>query len=173
MRVGLVFLMAALATPSAAHAQPLTPLAREMIVALRGNVDWVKADDPEVNAAIAKGQRNVPDLLAALTDPDAFNITFKFPLGGYEHIWVTNVRRDGDYLTGVLDNVPVQKGWAKGDAVRVPIADVSDFFFCDADSEPHGHYTTAVFLDRDEGAGYTAAMLPKLCEVRVEANGGE
>lgn len=124
-----------------------------------------------MNAAIAKGRRNVPDLLAALADPDAFNITFKFPLGGYEHIWVTNVRREGDYLTGVLDNVPVQKGWAKGDAVRVPIADVSDFFFCDADSEPHGHYTTAVFLDRDEGAGYTAEMLPRLCEVRVEANG--
>lgn len=170
MRVGLVFLMAALAAPSAADAQPSTQLARDMTAALRGNVDWVKADDPDVNAAIAEGQRNVPDLLAALTDSDAFNITFKFPLGGYEHIWVTNVRRDGDHLTGVLDNVPVQKEWAKGDAVRVPIADVSDFFFCDADSKPHGHYTTAVFLDREEGAGFTATMLPKLCELRVEGS---
>lgn len=46
MRVGLVFLMAALAAPAAARAQPSTQLARDMIVALRGNVDWVKADDP-------------------------------------------------------------------------------------------------------------------------------
>ena len=170
MRVGLVLLMAALALPSAAHAQATTQLAREMTAALRGNVDWVEADDPDVNAAIAQGKRNVPDFLAALSDPDAFNITFKFPLGGYEHIWVINVRRDGDYLTGVLDNAPIQKGWAKGDAVRVPVAEISDFFFCDADSKPHGHYTTKVFLDREEGAGFTATMLPKLCEVRMETN---
>lgn len=136
----------------------------------RDDVEWVKTSDPEVNAAIEMAKQSLPSFLSALNDPDSFNMTFKFPLGGYEHIWVTGVRRDGAFLTGVLDNVPVQDGWSKGDAVRVPLSEISDFFYCDADSNPHGHYTTAVFIDREEGKGYTQRVLPRLCEERVEVN---
>ena len=74
----------------------------------RDDLLLIETGDKEVNAAIAKTQEKLPDFLSGLTDAKAYNFTFKFPLGGTEHIWVTDVRRDGDHLTGVLDNVPFQ-----------------------------------------------------------------
>jgi uncharacterized protein YegJ (DUF2314 family) len=174
MRFGLILGLAALSlsAPALAQHKNAAPRANEPVDG-RADVSWVEAGDPDVNAAMAKAQDTSPDFIAALADPDAFNITFKFPLGGYEHIWVKGVGRDGAFLTGVLDNVPIQKGWAKGDTVRVPIAEMSDYFYCDGDGNPHGHFTTAVFIDREQGKGFTAGVLPRLCEERVEFNTNE
>ena len=171
MRLGLMFGLAALSLSTAGVAQHKNgPPETRAIPREEGRDDvmLIRTGDPEVKVAMAKTQQTLPDFLSSLNDPDAFNQTFKFPLGGTEHIWVVQVRREGDMLTGVLDNVPVQKGWARGDAVRVPLAEVSDYFYCDANSNPHGHFTTAVFMDRERGKGFTARVLPQLCEERVE-----
>lgn len=177
MRLGLILGLAALSlsypsltTPALAQHKNAPPKTQEIPREEgRDDVMLIRAGDPEVNAAMDEAQRTLPSFLTALHDPDAFNFTFKFPLGGTEHIWVDRVRRDGDVLTGVLDNVPLQKGWSLGDPVRVPIAEVTDYFYCDGDSNPQGHFTTAVFLDREQGKGFTARVLPRLCEERVEA----
>ena len=176
MRLGFILGLAALSLSYPSLSEPAlaqhknTPPQTQEIPREKGRDDvlLIKAGDPEVNAAMDKAQKTLPSFLTALNDPYAFNFTFKFPLGGTEHIWVKQVRRDGDVLTGVLDNVPLQKGWAKGDAVRVPIAEVSDYFYCDADSKPYGHFTTIVFFDREQGKGFTESVLPQLCEERVE-----
>lgn len=170
MRIALSISLAAsiAVSPVAAQAQETLPSSTENAPDGRDDVQMVEIGDPEISAAIAMAKRTTPAFLTALDNPDSFNITFKYPLGGYEHIWVNNVRRDGIFLTGNLDNVPIQTDWKRGDAVRVPIADVSDYFYCDADGAPHGHFTTIVFIDRAQGAGYTAKVLPQLCEVRVE-----
>ena len=171
MRRGLLCGIAVLSLTSPALAQHKNAPAQTQAIPReegRDDVLLIRTGDAEVNAAMDKAQQSLPDFLTALNDPDAYNFTFKFPLGGVEHIWVKGVRRDGDMLTGNLNNVPIQEGWAKGDAVRVPMSEVSDYFYCDADSNPHGHFTTAVFIDREYGKGYTAGLLPHLCEERVE-----
>ncbi|MBT8427227.1 MAG: hypothetical protein KJO02_04275, partial [Erythrobacter sp.] len=49
--------------------------------------------DEQMNAAIANAQATAPRFLALLDNPPAGASTFvfKFPLEGYEHIWVGTV----------------------------------------------------------------------------------
>ena len=108
--------------------------------------------DPEMNAAIVRAQTKLSVFLDALESPPAGTsaIVFKFPLAGWEHIWVSNVRRDGEYLTGTLNNAPIQEGWSEGDPVRVPLENVSDWGWRGRDGVMRGHFTTRVLLDRME-----------------------
>lgn len=123
----------------------------------------VAEDDPEMDAAIAEAQRTLPEFLAVLNDrpAGADEFVIKFPLGGYEHIWVDDPRLSGDVLVGRLSNVPVQEGYAMGDEVRVPLAEVSDWAWRDASGVMHGHRTTRVLLPRiapEEAASLRAYM---------------
>lgn len=131
-----------LAFSPAVQAQPAT--------SDRDDVLRVQQEDREMNEAIAKAQATLPEFLDVLDDPrpGVVNIAFKFPLGGWEHIWVGNVRWDGDSLTGVLNNRPMQDEWAEGDAVRVPLESVSDWAWMGPDGVMRGHYTTRVLLNR-------------------------
>lgn len=116
----------------------------------RDDVTKVSKDDPEMNEARAKAQASLGDFLEMLENPPAGakGFTFKFPLGGWEHIWVGEVARDGDYLTGRLINEPMQENWALGEPVRVPLKDVSDWAWTDADGVTKGQFTTRVLLGR-------------------------
>lgn len=109
----------------------------------------VRDTDERMNAAKAKALETSDKWLAILADPPlgTANITFKFPLEGYEHIWVDNVARDGAYLTGRLQNNPHAEGWRMGDPVRVPISDISDWGYVDPVGKAHGFYTVRVMLD--------------------------
>lgn len=110
----------------------------------------VSTEDARMNAAIAEAQATLPEWLAVLADPPLGTqyIAFKYPLEGWEHIWVGNVRRDGDYLTGNLNNAPHSEGWSLGDPVRVSLSDVSDWTYTDAAGYTHGHRTTRVLFDQ-------------------------
>jgi uncharacterized protein YegJ (DUF2314 family) len=114
------------------------------------NVKEVEAADPEMNAAIAEAQRTLPDFIAIVRNPPAgiTAITFKFPLGGTEHIWVSDVKIYGDTFTGRLANVPLKPEHHQGDAVRVPFKDVSDWAYLSASGVMQGHRTTRVLLGR-------------------------
>ena len=133
--------LALLAAPVAAQEAKPNPDADPTIA--------VSAADAQMNAAIAEAQATLPDFLAVLANPPrgASDISFKFPLEGYEHIWVADVRRDGDVLTGQLANNPEAPGWALGDPVRVPLSDVSDWGYWNARGEGVGFYTVRVILD--------------------------
>ncbi len=134
-------LIMTLATTAACQASPQD--AREG----REDIIDFSAEDKAMNAAKAEAQKTLPTFLAILVNPapNTDMIGFKYPLGGDEHIWVDNVKRDGDYLTGTLSNVPVKEGYQLGDAVRVPLKDVSDWS-ARVDGTMQGHYTTRVIL---------------------------
>jgi uncharacterized protein YegJ (DUF2314 family) len=123
---------------------------RDEQIADRKDVKAVEAEDADMNAAIAEAQSALPQFLELLAgaDEERESAGFKFPLGGWEHIWVNDVRRDGEFLTGRLGNVPVQEGYQMGDTVRVPIKEVSDWTYTDRSGFAHGHFTTRVLLDR-------------------------
>jgi len=108
----------------------------------------VEEDDPVMDGAIAEAQRTLPKFLALLADPPAgtSGYVIKFPLGGWEHIWVDNLRIDGDRITGRLANAPEQEGHRLGERVSVPLADVSDWAYRSADGVMQGHRTTRVLL---------------------------
>jgi len=109
----------------------------------------VESSDAKMNAAIAEANATLDEWLAVLENPPAGtnNIAFKFPLEGWEHIWVGSVVRDGDFLLGQLNNNPHADGWSIGDFVRVPLSDVSDWAYTDRNGYTHGHRTTRVLLD--------------------------
>ena len=137
---------AGLATVSLpAHAQKAPPIEN-------GNSDpvvQVSAQDAQMNAAIADAQTTLALFLEALAEPPegAHSFSFKFPLGGYEHIWVRDVRLEGNRLLGTLSNRPFQEGWRLGDPVAVPLSQVSDWSYVDAQGYTHGGYTIRVLLD--------------------------
>jgi uncharacterized protein YegJ (DUF2314 family) len=126
------------------------PAADDPRIAGRDDIEQVEAEDPEMNAAIADAQRNLPQFIAIVRNPPpgTQQIGFKYPLGGWEHIWVGDVSIDGNFLTGRLSNVPAQDGHAQGDSVRVAFSDVSDWAYRDASGRMHGHRTTRVLLPR-------------------------
>jgi len=110
----------------------------------------IEADDPVMAAAIAEAQRTLPEFLAALDDPPrgASDFTIKFPLGGWEHIWVGNLWREGDRIVGDLANSPEQEGHRLGERVSVPLAEITDWAYRAPDGVMQGHRTTRVLFSQ-------------------------
>lgn len=108
----------------------------------------IEADDPAMVAAIAEVQRTLPGFLALLADPPAgaSDFVIKYPLGGWEHIWVDNLKVDGNRISGTLANAPEQEGHRLGERVSVPLADVSDWAYRAPDGVMQGHRTTRVLM---------------------------
>ena len=142
MRPGLAAVALALAlSPVSLSAQDQRPEGDPVIA--------VETTDARMNEASAEARATSAKWLAVVENPPvgATNITFKFPLEGYEHIWVLDVARDGDYVTGRLANNPHAEGWSYGDPVRVALSDISDWGYVDAVGKAHGYYTVRVMLD--------------------------
>jgi len=134
----LAALLLAAALPSAASAQ--NPAADPTIA--------IAEDDPAMDAAIAEAQRTLPEFLAVLADPPAgaSDFTIKFPLGGWEHIWVSDLVLAGDRVTGTLANTPEQPDHRLGERVSVPLAEISDWGWRAPDGVMMGHRTTRVLF---------------------------
>lgn len=120
----------------------------------REDVVPVAASDQAMNAAIAEARRTLPAFLEVVEapPPGVDSIAFKYPLGGWEHIWVTDVERRGGVLVGRLDNEPMQDQFRLGQPVEVPIDQVSDWAYRGADGTMRGHHTTRVILSRIDPA---------------------
>lgn len=103
--------------------------------------------NPATLAARAKARETLPEWLGVLAaqSPDHGGIQFQFALGGREYIWVENVAREGDRLTGTLVMAPVAVAGAKGDRVEVPLAEVTDWAYWTRDESgkgtAHGFHT--------------------------------
>ncbi|MBX3436426.1 MAG: DUF2314 domain-containing protein [Planctomycetaceae bacterium] len=134
---GPLFLLLFLAGCSERHGDPIVEFAD---------------DDAEMNAAIADAKANV-DLFVAYLEahPEDAMCLIKAPLdtGGHvEHIWIDNVRFDGQQFTGRLANAPHDLSrYKQGDVVTVPRADVSDWAFFENDAM-QGGYTIRVMEKR-------------------------
>lgn len=116
----------------------------------RDDVVPISQRDPEMNAAIAEAKRTLPEFLKIVSKPPpgVDSITFKYPLGGWEHIWVTDVELRGNVLVGRLDNEPMQEKYRIGEEVEVPLSQVSDWAYRGPDGVMRGHRTTRVILGR-------------------------
>lgn len=109
----------------------------------------VRTDDRRMNAAKAKARRTLPAFLAVLAAPaGARDLSFKYPLEGWEHIWVDDVVRRGESLTGRLANNPRERGYRLGQRVTVPLSEISDWAYRDAQGVMRGHFTTRVLLSQ-------------------------
>jgi len=150
MRVisGFLAFLALFATPLAAQSA-----ADNATGEARDDVEMVADEDPEMNAAIAEANRTLPQFVTRLKNPREYDQAFaiKFPLAGWEHIWVGNLKVENGHFTGTLDNDPINEDYKRGDAVKVPFADVSDWAYFDGNTM-QGHRTTRVLLDRIDPA---------------------
>lgn len=121
---------------------------REAMMAERDDMAMVEASDARMNAAIDEARARLPDFLAAYGSGRFDRTTFvvKYPLGGWEHIWVEIDSIDQGVVNGRLANVPAQPQYSQGQAVRVPFADISDWAYRDERGVMVGHRTTRVLL---------------------------
>ena len=121
---------------------------REAMMADREDMVTVEASDARMNAAIAEAKATLPDFLAAYRSGrfDKASFVIKYPLGGWEHIWVEIASIDKDGVNGRLSNVPAQPEFKLGQAVYVPLTDVSDWAYRDEKGVMVGHRTTRVIL---------------------------
>lgn len=121
---------------------------REAMIADRDNMKMVSESDARMNAAIAEARATLPDFLSAYRSGrlDRSSFLIKYPLGGWEHIWVEVDSIDSDAVNGRLNNVPAQPEYRQGQPVRVPLADISDWAYRDGGGVMVGHRTTRVLL---------------------------
>lgn len=110
-------------------------------------------NDAAMAAAIAEARRTYPQFLAAfdiappLRQGDYMvKLALATPDGGEEHIWVDNLRIDGDRMFGMLANEPGNlPGMRRGSPVEIDHARVSDWSI-DGSEGMYGNYTTRVML---------------------------
>jgi uncharacterized protein YegJ (DUF2314 family) len=121
---------------------------REAMMADRDDMAMVEATDARMNAAIDEARARFPDFLAAYGSGRFDRATFvvKYPLGGWEHIWVEVDSIDTGVVNGRLANVPAQPEYSQGQPVRVPFADISDWAYRDDRGVMVGHRRTRVLL---------------------------
>lgn len=126
----------------------------EALGALRpdGKIFHSPTSDNAMQDAIAAARSSTASFVARLEAPQpgdhAFGIKFPFRDGDeVEHMWVSDVRRDGDQFVGIVEaDAQLVGNVAKGATVRVPMGEISDWGFNNG-TAIHGNYTTRVMLD--------------------------
>ncbi len=116
----------------------------------------ISTGDPSMNAAIAEARRTAPEFVDRLPELQGTGATVsvKIPVsedGKVEHIWLANLRYENGQIKGTLANEPVDlPSWSYGDAVSVPLDQISDWMAIQH-GELFGGYT--LFAIRDGLAG--------------------
>jgi uncharacterized protein YegJ (DUF2314 family) len=100
------------------------------------NFTYRKANDPAMAAAIAKARASIQTFWDNLENPksgvDGFAIKVGLPTrsGELEHIWVGNIKRQGELIIGLLDNDPRDlEGLKAGSSVTFKSEQISDWLF--------------------------------------------
>jgi uncharacterized protein YegJ (DUF2314 family) len=108
--------------------------------------------DTAMQDAIAAARASTPSFIARLESPQKGDHTFgiKFPFRDgtqVEHMWVSDVRREGEEFVGIVEaEAQLVGNVEQGSEVRVPVSGISDWGFSNGDAI-HGNYTTRVMLD--------------------------
>ena len=107
-------------------------------------------NDPEMNAAI-KSARATLDTFLASPEFELDTAALKAALphdNGAEHIFMLDVRRDGDLFEGTIGNAPVYlPGLRQGDRHRFGYDQISDWTYSTG-GKIHGGYTVRAMLSR-------------------------
>ena len=119
----------------------------------RDEVTFVASDDSAMQAAIERARATVPELVRRLRNPPATQTyaSVKLPLWEgetVEHVWLSNVKYDGQRFHGRIDNeIELLRGWSLGDTVSAVADSISDWLVID-DSIAAGGYSIRVLRDR-------------------------
>lgn len=121
------------------------------VVRREGEPDYVYVSDKALmERAMAKARETRQQFIDALAAPQTgwrgFTVKkgFDTPDGGHEHIWIADVRWDGQVFHGVVNNEPVDTTAVKlGDAVTVTPEELSDWMYIDG-NRVVGGYTLRV-----------------------------
>jgi uncharacterized protein YegJ (DUF2314 family)/rubredoxin len=117
-----------------------------------GSIFHSPTSDTVMQDAIAAARASTPSFIARMESPQAgdhnFGIKFPFRDGDeVEHMWVSDVRREGDEFVGIVEaEARLVGNVTKGAEVRVPVSEISDWGFSNGNAI-HGNYTTRVMLD--------------------------
>ena len=110
--------------------------------------------DTELRAAAALARERIDDFLIALHDPapNQERFAIKVPVADgarIEHMWLTDVRADGNLLVGRLDNTPyLSPNLKTGDRLAVRPRGISDWMYID-NGRVVGAFTTRVLYARE------------------------
>ena len=113
----------------------------------------VSADDPGMNAAIAKARATVGTFVTALRAPKKSQSGFAVKVritdeGANEHFWLSDVRYDGSEFSGKIANDPERVFTVEVDqVVSARAAEISDWMYVD-NGKLVGGYTVRVLRDR-------------------------
>ncbi len=112
----------------------------------------VANDDAEMNAAIARARRELPDFYAHMARPGSgerrFMIKFDIlPGEGAEYVWAGELDRTTVPMTGILVNQPQRSSEQLGQRVPIPEARIIDWGYL-RDEVAQGYHTQRVLLDR-------------------------
>jgi uncharacterized protein YegJ (DUF2314 family) len=111
----------------------------------------VADDDPALVAAVAEARQSWPRFVAAYEQQAGRNFGVKAPVthsGNTEFIWLTVTALEGDRVFGELANDPGNLGPLKlGSKVSVPVADLNDWCYLDAQGKIQGAYTVAAVME--------------------------
>ena len=119
-------------------------------------VTYVKADDPEMRAAIAKGRRTLPEFFARLANPapgdHGFVIKYDLlPGPKAEYIWADVISHSPGVTIAQLANTPLDSRFSLGEKVSVDDAEIVDWGYFSG-GVMQGNYTTHALLPRYSAA---------------------
>jgi uncharacterized protein YegJ (DUF2314 family) len=131
--------VAALTTPLAAHAQ-------------QDRIVNVAAADPEMNAAIARAQRELPVFFGHVGAPGPGETSFLIkydliPEAGVEYVWAEIISHRNGQTVARLVNEPADKRFKYGQQVTLNDDQVIDWSYR-KDGVTQGSYSTRVLLKR-------------------------
>ena len=118
----------------------------------REDIIATDSDDAQINIAIKKARETLPQFWAALSEENESDHSFNIKVGlqadngGFEHIWVNNVAKNGSEITGVLINIPMKLSeYELGDSVSFHTSQVTDWQFI-RNGKSEGNHVTKVLL---------------------------
>lgn len=107
----------------------------------RGNetVIGVSTEDTEMNQIMENARSTIADFIKSLDDVsiDPYLRSVKFPFttdpgsqNQVEHIWITDITKDGEKYFGIIANEPFYiKTMQMGDRIEFDINNISDWYF--------------------------------------------
>ncbi len=118
------------------------------------------------NDAVTQARASLPVFWMRIAEnpggPDDYSlkVAFRSPQGGFEEIWLSDIKRNGDHIVGRLSYDPESlPNMHRMQIVPIPEADIIDWTFKEG-RKRYGHFTTRVLAKvRPEESAKTMALL--------------
>jgi uncharacterized protein YegJ (DUF2314 family) len=114
----------------------------------------IEEDDQEMNHAIEEARNTLPQFTEAFTSNNpnhtlfALKMMFQDQVGGFEHIWITDLAFDDGAFRGLVGNIPEYTIEVEaGEEVRVDPEKISDWMYVD-NGVLRGGFTLRVLRSR-------------------------